>query len=147
VRPDVTHIAKIASLTSKRRRQAYEGLRIGINTTTGGLKTLEDGLHPAFAAVRKHVVAAKAFDVRLSRPRIRMSTKFEVRSVPTSPPLSEGDNMALADLAGQVGVPDQPQPSLVILEIRDRMAKLDRIDEIVHAVNSMRVSTRDLGKV
>jgi hypothetical protein len=30
-----------------------------------------------------------------------------------------------------------PEPSAVILEIRARMAKLDRVDEIVEAINSM----------
>jgi len=30
-----------------------------------------------------------------------------------------------------------PEPSAVVLEIRARMAKLDRVDEIVEAINSM----------
>ena len=36
--------------------------------------------------------------------------------------------------------PETPpvEPSLVVLEIRARMAQLDRIDEIVEAINSMR---------
>jgi hypothetical protein len=34
------------------------------------------------------------------------------------------------------------EPTLVVLELRSRMAKLDRVDEIVEAVDSMRISMR-----
>jgi hypothetical protein len=50
--------------------------------------------------------------------------------------------MAVEDFAGQAGEPDQPQPTPVVLEIRTRLAKLDRVDEIVGAVNFMRNAVR-----
>ena len=49
--------------------------------------------------------------------------------------------------AGQVGEPSQPLLSPVVIEIRNRMAKLDRVDEIVHAVNSMRVTMESMVQV
>lgn len=54
--------------------------------------------------------------------------------------------MARDDCAGQVVEPDQLQPNAVIQEIRTRMAKLDRVDEIVGVVNSMRLSVREAVK-
>ena len=45
--------------------------------------------------------------------------------------------MALEHVAVQAGESNQPQPSAVILEIRDRMDKLDRVVEIMEAVTSM----------
>ena len=41
-------------------------------------------------------------------------------------------------LAGTAGAPNQPEPNLVVLEIRVRIAKLDLADELVAAINTMR---------
>jgi hypothetical protein len=45
--------------------------------------------------------------------------------------------MAHADPAVQAGEPDHSQPSPIVLEIRIRMAQLDKTDEILGAVASM----------
>jgi hypothetical protein len=45
-------------------------------------------------------------------------------------------------VAEQMVEPDPQQPSAVIMEIRIRMSKLDGVDEIVRAVNSMCTSMR-----
>jgi hypothetical protein len=46
--------------------------------------------------------------------------------------------MVNENVAEQSQAPDLPQPNSVILEIRMRFAKLDRVDEIVASVNFMR---------
>lgn len=72
--------------------------------------------------------------------------ELEMGNVPTSPPLSEADTMALADVEEEVGEPDQPKPGPIVLEIRVRMAKLDLVDEIVGTVHSMLVTVRGVPK-